>query len=250
MLRCTDVSFARRLPARALPLVQAGAGPLAGFSAVLLAGLAAFSVSVAVQAAPIAATLAPPAPRAEPAQGGQVLDRALSGDLGGAGLPSKLSLELRPDSGSGGGGRAQPDPSAARLPPAARMAPVHAPAAPTAPTAAAAQAPSLLGGQLAGGSNEAAARPDGPKLARDWDGGGRSAGAGVATVGGDIGRAAGPGAGLPRTPAGAAPALGPLLWLSQGLAFIREHRMTLLAGVGTLALAWMVQQARSRRRRA
>ena len=68
--------------------------------------------------------------------------------------------------------------------------------------------------------------------------------------GGSGGLSTEPGAGSPRTAAGAAPAFGPLLWLSQGLAFIRENRMGLLAGVGGLALVWMVQQARGRRRRA
>ncbi len=68
--------------------------------------------------------------------------------------------------------------------------------------------------------------------------------------GGSGGLSTEPGAGAPRTSAGAAPAFGPLLWLSQGLAFIRDNRMGLLAGVGGLALVWMVQQARGRRRRA
>ncbi|OYU80883.1 MAG: hypothetical protein CFE45_28120 [Burkholderiales bacterium PBB5] len=215
-----------------MPLAQAGAGVLW------------VAVAGAVQAAPIGAMLDPPAPRAEPTPGGQVLERALSGDVGSTGLPSSLPLELRRDSGPAAVARSESAASAARLPPATRVAPVVAPAAATA------QVPSLLGGQLAGTQNDAVVRPEAPKLSRDWNGGAPGTGGGAAAGGGYSGLSTEPGAVSPRTAAGAAPAFGPLLWLSQGLAFIRENRMGLLAGVGGLALVWMVQQARGRRRRA
>lgn len=224
------------------PAYSHGAAERCGGVGLLLTGFV-----VLATAAPIGASLEPPAPRAVTAQGGQVLDRALSGELGGSGLPSKLPIELRPEPGLAAG-RAQPAASAAPMPPAARMAPVATPAVRAASTA---PVPSLLAGHLAGASNEVAARPDAPKLARDWNGGGRSNGGGGAMVdGGSGGLSTEPGAGSPRTAAGAAPAFGPLRWLSQGLAFIRENRIGLLAGVGGLALLWMVQQARGRRRRA
>jgi len=217
------------------PVVRATAG-------CLLAG-----ASLALQAAPIGASLEPPAPRAEPNQGAQVLERALSGDVGAAGRQSNLSLEMRRGDNPAGIARAEPAAaSAVRLPLPTRIAPAAAPA----PATATAQVPSLLHGQLAATSNEVVARPEAPKLARDWTPGGTSTGGGVAAAQGYGGPPGEAGAAPGRSTATSSGALAPLAWLSQGLAYIRENRMALLAGVGALALALAVQQARARRRRA
>ena len=198
-------------------------------------------------AAPIGASLDAPPPKAEPAPGGQVLERALVGDVGAAGRQSNLPLELRKGSGQAGIARAESAPaSAIALPSAARINPTMAPAP------AAVQVPSLLHGQLVTSSNEVVARPEAPKLARDWTPGGPPAGAaGSMTAGqGHAGTSGEPGTGSGRANAGPSVGLGPLVWLSQGLAFIRENRMGLLAGVGGLVMVLLVQQARGRRRKA
>jgi len=213
------------------------------------AGLVLTGVLAMAQAAPIGVNPDAPAPRAEPSQGGQgsqVLDRALSGDLGVAGRQSNLSLDLRRESGQAGIARAEPAPaSAVRLPPPTRLAPAVAPA----PTTA--QVPSLLHGQLATTSNEVVARPEAPKLARDWTPGGAGDGpGGGAGPSGHGATAYDPSGASARGAATASAVPWPLAWLSQGLAFIRENRVALLAAAGALALVVMVQQARGRRRRA
>lgn len=203
--------------------------------------LVLISAGTAALAAPIGASLEPPAPRAEPNQGAQVLERALSGDVGPTGRSSNLSLEMRREANQAGIARAEPAASAVRLPLPTRIAPVVAPAAAT----ATAQVPSLLHGQLAATSNEVVARPEAPKLARDWTpgGGGVAAGQGYGGTPGE------PGAPPGRSPASTASALAPLAWLSQGMAYVRENRMALLAGLAGLALVLGVQQARGRRRK-
>ena len=103
----------------------------------------------------------------------------------------------------------------------------------------------VLQGQLPGTANATAARPETPPLARDWASTGSGQGLGSVLSGaGSGGSRAGPAQGS----AGPAPSFAPLVWLSQGLAFVREHRMSLLAGVGGLVLLMLLQQVRGRRR--
>ena len=212
---------------KSVGFARAWVGPLATG---LLCGFMAMT-----HAAPIGASVDSPAARADPVQGGQVLDRALSPDLTAVGRQQDLPLHLRREDPQTGARAVPSTVPTAGLPSGARVA----------PTAPAPQAPAVLQGQLPGTANATAARPETPPLARDWASTGSGQGLGSVLSGaGSGGSRAGPAQGS----AGPAPSFAPLVWLSQGLAFVREHRISLLAGVGGLVLLMLLQQVRGRRR--